>query len=322
MSNYANGPIAVVALGGNAITREFEEGNIYQQFANTRRALVGVAELVERGYRIAITHGNGPQVGNALIRVEETRHLVPPIPLGVLVADLEGGMGYMIEQTMLNKLATRGVDRAVVTLLAQVIVDKNDPSILNPTKFVGPFYKEEDVKRLKNERGYTIKEDPGRGFLRVVPSPQPLKVVEAETIKQLVHQGVVVITVGGGGIPVYIDKDNQLEGVDAVIDKDKASAVLAREIGAAELFILTAVDKVALNYKKPDQKDLDILYVSEAKKYLAQGQFPAGSMGPKIEAAVNFLQGGGKRVVICSVERIHDAVEGKAGTEILPDGKL
>ena len=314
-----SGPVAVVALGGNAITREFEEGNIAQQFANTRRALVGVVDLVEHGYRLAITHGNGPQVGNALIRVEATRDLVPPIPLGVLVADLEGGMGYMIEQTMQNKLADRGINRPVVTLLAQVLVDKDDPSIQNPTKYVGPFYKEKDIQRLKEERGYSIKEDPGRGFRRVVPSPQPHKVIEAETIKQLVSQGVLVVTVGGGGIPVYYENGGYLEGVDAVIDKDKASAVLAREINAEMLFILTAVDKVALNYKKENQVDLDRLTVSEAKQYLEEGQFPAGSMGPKIEAAVDFLQHGGQRVLICSVDRIREALRGETGTLILPD---
>jgi carbamate kinase len=319
MKDDTYGPIAVVALGGNAITREFEEGNIAQQFENTRRALVGVADLIEHGYRLAITHGNGPQVGNALIRVESTRGTVPPVPLGVLVADLEGGMGYMIEQTMQNKLVDRNIDRPVLTVLAQVLVSRDDPSIENPTKFVGPFYKQKDVAGLVKDRGYIIKEDPGRGFRRVVPSPMPIQVIEASMIQHLVAHGVVVVTVGGGGIPVYRDVENHLEGVDAVIDKDKASAVLAREINAEELFIFTAVDKVALNYKKPNQENLDALYVSEAKKYLAHGQFPAGSMGPKIEAAIDFLQHGGKRVLICSVDRIRDALVGKAGTEILPN---
>jgi len=319
MIKDAHGPVAVVALGGNAITREFEEGNISQQFANTRRALAGVVDLIEHGYRLAITHGNGPQVGNALIRVEATRDIVPPIPLGVLVADLEGGMGYMIEQTMQNKLASRNINRPVVVMLAQTLVARDDPSITDPTKFVGPFYKQEDVARLKKERGYAIKEDPGRGFRRVVASPKPLEVIEAATIKQLVEQGVIVITVGGGGIPVYWEKTGQLEGIDAVIDKDRASAVLAREIEAEELFIFTSVDKVALNYKKANQKNLDKLYVEEAERYLAQGQFPAGSMGPKIEAAIDFLQHGGKRVLICSIDQIHDALAGQAGTVILPN---
>lgn len=310
--------IAVVALGGNAITREFEEGDIYQQFANTRRALIGVADLVEKGYRLAITHGNGPQIGNALIRVEETRHIVPPIPLGVLVADLEGGMGYMIEQTLQNKLQPRKIKREVVTLLAQVVVDRQDPSILEPTKFVGPFYKKEEIQKLQETRGYIIKEDVGRGYRRVVPSPLPKKIVEAEIIRHLVHEGVIVITAGGGGIPVHVEEDGTLEGVDAVIDKDRASAILAKEIQADELFILTSVDRVALNFGKPTQKFLNSLTVSEARGYLAAGQFPKGNMGPKIEAAIEFLENGGKKVVISSVDKMSDAIAGRTGTVIIP----
>ncbi len=309
--------IAVVALGGNAITREFEEGDIYQQFANTRRALMGVADLIERGYRIAITHGNGPQVGHSLIRVEETRNVVPPIPLGVIVADLEGGMGYMIEQSLINKLLLRGIARDVVTLLAQVVVDRDDPSIHNPTKFVGPFYKKEDVAALVEKRGYIIREDAGRGYRRVVPSPIPQKVIEANIIRKLVHEGTIVITVGGGGIPVYLEEDGRLEGVDAVIDKDLASALLAREIDADELYILTAVDQVAINFGKPDQRYIDVLTIAEARKYLEEGQFPKGSMGPKIEAAIKFIEQGGKKVIITSVERMTEALEGETGTEIV-----
>lgn len=308
---------AVIALGGNAITREFEEGDIYQQFANTRRALMGVADLIERGYRLAITHGNGPQVGHALIRVEETRRLVPPIPLGVIVADLEGGMGYMIEQSLMNKLLLRGIRREVVTLLAQVIVDHDDPSMQQPSKFVGPFYRQEEVAELREKRGYTIREDPGRGFRRVVPSPRPLGVVQAPAIRRLVEEGTIVITVGGGGIPVCREADGRLEGIDAVIDKDLASAVLAREIGATELYILTAVDRVALNYNRPGQQFLDRLTVREAKEYLAAGQFPRGSMGPKIEAAVQFIEQGGTKAIITSVERMTEALEGQTGTAIV-----
>ena len=319
MEPMSNSPIAVVALGGNAITREFDEGNVYEQFANTRRALVGVVDLIEKGYRLAITHGNGPQVGNALIRVEETRHIVPPVPLGVLVADLGGGMGYMIEQTVQNKLAARGLHRPVLTILAQVIVDKDDPSILNPTKFVGPFYTADQIRQLEQDRNYVIKEDSGRGYRRVVPSPIPRHVVEAETIKQLVHQGIIVITVGGGGIPVYIEDDGRLEGVDGVVDKDRASAVLGREIGAEELYILTAVDYVSLNYRQPNQIDLHELTISQAKHYLQKGHFPMGNMGPKVAAAIEFIEKGGKRVLITSVERLTEALDGTIGTRIFPD---
>jgi carbamate kinase len=309
---------AVVALGGNAITREFEEGNITQQFANTRRALVGVADLIEKGYKIAVTHGNGPQVGHALIRVEETRHIVPPVPLGVLVADLEGGMGYMIEQSLQNKLLKRGINRNVVTLIAQVIVAKDDPSILSPTKFVGPVYhNEEQAKQLAQARGWTIKHDIGKGYRRVVPSPIPQEIVEKDIIKKLVNEGIIVITVGGGGAPVYVEEDGTYEGVDGVVDKDRAAAILAKDIDAEELYILTGVDKVALNFDTPSQLFLDELTIDKAKQYLAQGQFPEGNMGPKIEAAIHFLEAGGELVVISSVENMPDAIEGRTGTRIV-----
>lgn len=313
----SDGPVAVVALGGNSITREFEEGNIAQQFANTRESLKGVLELVRRGYRVAITHGNGPQIGNAMIRVEETRHLVPPLPLGIMVADLQGGMGYMIQQTMQNKLHAAGIKREVVTILTQVVVDKNDPSILNPTKFVGPMLKKEDVDRAVKERGWVVKEDPGRGYRRVVPSPVPLAIVERETIKSMVEGGTILVCAGGGGIPVYKDENGRWEGVDAVIDKDLASAILARDIGAEELHILTAVEKVALNFRRENEVQLDEMTVSEANKYLEAGQFPAGSMGPKIRAAINFIEAGGKVVWITSIEKMTEAIAGRTGTRIV-----
>ncbi|MFQ5769569.1 MAG: carbamate kinase, partial [bacterium] len=207
MGEFQQGTIAVVALGGNSITREFEEGNITQQFANTRRSLIGVLELIKKGYALAITHGNGPQVGNYLIRVEESRHLVPPLPLGIIVADLQGGMGYMIQQSLQNKLHLNKIERQVSTLLTQVIVDKNDPSILNPTKFVGPFIKQEDVTQVVRKRGWVVKEDYGRGYRRVVPSPIPLEIVEKHVIKSLINNGVILICSGGGGIPVCVEKD-------------------------------------------------------------------------------------------------------------------
>jgi len=234
--------------------------------------------------------------------VEESRQKVPPIPLGVLVADLEGGMGYMIAQSLQNKLHLRGVNRDVVTLVAQVIVDRNDPSILNPTKFVGPFFHEHEVKALERDRNWVIKYDEGRGWRRVVPSPIPLEIVEKKVIKKLVDDGVVVITVGGGGTPVYVEDDGTYEGVDGVIDK---------------VYILTAVEKVALNYRKPDQIDLDEITVAEAKQYLAAGQFPPGSMGPKIESAISFIESGGEICIITSTEKMTEAIEKKTGTRIV-----
>ncbi len=317
MSSGDSGATLVVALGGNAITRDYEEGNIYQQFANTRRALVGIMELIRQGYRLAITHGNGPQVGQELIRVEEAEHLVPSVPLGVIVADLEGGMGYMIEQSLQNSLHLAGLEREVVTVLSQVIVDRNDPSILNPTKFVGPFYNREMAEQLRRQRGYQLREDANRGFRRVVPSPYPRAIVEANVIRRLIDDGVIVITAGGGGIPVYYEPDGRLEGVDAVIDKDLASAILALDIGAEELYILTAVDQVALDFATPEQRFLSTLTLEQARRYLGEGQFPAGSMGPKIEAAILFLERGGQRVIICSVENMVHAIQGRTGTQIV-----
>ncbi|MCB0289641.1 MAG: carbamate kinase [Calditrichaeota bacterium] len=307
----------VVALGGNAITRENQEGNIYEQFLNTRQSLEGVLELTELGHRVLITHGNGPQIGNELIRVEEAVKLVPTLPLGVLVGDTQGGMGYMIEQCLQNVLHDRGIEREVACMITQMEVDRADPAFKNPTKFVGPFYTREKAEELQRERGWAIKEDKGRGYRRVVPSPLPKEVIEGNIIRMLLDSGVVVIAAGGGGIPVYRDSTGWLEGLDAVIDKDLASALLGNQVGADELMILTGVDQVAVNYGKPDQRFLDSMTIAEAEAYLAEGQFPPGSMGPKISAAINFLRGGGRRVVISSIEKSALAVYGKAGTVLM-----
>lgn len=311
--------IAVVALGGNAITRPNEEDTIPRQFANTRASLAGIIPLIREGYRLAITHGNGPQVGNAIFRVELARGKAPELPLGICVADTEGGMGYMIEQSLQNRLRQEKVSRPVVTIITQVVVDKRDPSIKKPSKFIGQFYSEEEARRFERERNWVMKKDANRGWRRVVPSPIPLEIVEKETIKQLVASGVIVIAAGGGGIPVYLEKDGSLEGVDAVVDKDRASAVLAHDISADFLLMLTGVDKVALNFGILTQKFLDRLTVTEAKKFLAEGHFPPGNMGPKIEAAIQFLKSGGKEVIITSIPKAFEAVTGEAGTRIVPD---
>lgn len=308
----------MVALGGNAITKKGEEDTIARQFANTRESLRGVVELIRDGYNLAITHGNGPQVGNAIFRVELARGKAPILPLGICVADTEGGMGYMIEQSLKNRLNKEGIRRDVVTIVTQVIVDKDDPSIKEPTKFIGQFYTRQEAKKLAKNRGWVVKEDRAKTWRRVVPSPNPLEIVEKKTIKSLVEKGVVVIAAGGGGIPVYVEKNGALEGMDAVIDKDRASAVLARDIGAELLLILTEVEKVALHFGTLLQIDLDKLTVEEAKKYLKEGHFPSGSMGPKIEAAIQFLESGGKEVIITSIPRAYDAVKKKtAGTRIV-----
>ncbi|HOC95790.1 MAG TPA: carbamate kinase [Candidatus Cloacimonadota bacterium] len=311
---------AVLALGGNAIIKAGEKGTISQQFANTRDSLGGIVELISQGYRLAITHGNGPQVGN-LLRQQEAgeKEGLAPLPLGVLNAATEGTMGYMIEQSLQNKLHLHGIDKQVITLISQVVVDRNDPSMLNPTKYVGStYYSAEQAEELKKTLGWTMKEDSGKGFRRVVPSPLPQKIIPADTIKELVKRGEIVIAVGGGGIPVYVEDDGTYEGVDAVIDKDFASALLAINIEADLFVILTGVDKVAVDYGKESQRDLDLMTVAEAKRYYEEKQFPAGSMGPKIKAAIDFIERGGKEVLITSIDRIVEAFAGKTGTRIVP----
>lgn len=310
---------AVLALGGNAIIKAGEEGTIGQQFANTRDSLGGIVELIRQGYKLAITHGNGPQVGN-LLRQQEAgeKEGIAPLPLGVLNAATEGSMGYMIEQSLQNKLHLSGIDKDVITIISQVVVDRDDPSMLNPTKFVGStYYTAQQAEELKNTLGWTLKEDAGKGYRRVVPSPLPQRIVPAHTVKELVQRGEIMIAVGGGGIPVYVQDDGTYEGVDAVIDKDFASALLAVNIDADLFVILTGVDKVSVDYGKPSQRDLDVMSMEEASRYYQEGQFPAGSMGPKIKAAIDFLERGGKEVLITSIDRIVDAFAGKTGTRIV-----
>lgn len=305
----------VVALGGNAIIEEGTEGTVDEQFANTRKSMDAIVGMVRDGHKVVLSHGNGPQAGVHLIRNEAASSQVPPSTLNLIVADTQGSMGYMLAQCLGNALHRAGVEKDVVTVVTQVEVDPKDPSMVNPTKYVGPFYKAEQIEALK-ARGWVIKEDPGRGFRRVVASPLPLDVIEKGTIKDLIDDGKIVIAVGGGGVPVKREADGTLSGVDAVIDKDRASALLANLIGADELLILTGVDRVAINYKKPDMRYFDHMTVAECEKYAAEGQFPKGSMGPKIEAACDFIKRGGAKVVITSMENATAAAEGKAGTVI------
>jgi carbamate kinase len=309
--------MAVVALGGNAITKPGVEDTIANQFRHTRESLHGIVELIRDGYNLVITHGNGPQVGNALLRIELARGKAPVLPLGVCVADTEGGMGYMIQQSLYNRLRDEGLERPVVTMITQVLVDPNDPAIANPTKFIGQFYTEEEAGIFSETRAWQMRKDANRGWRRVVPSPTPLRTVEADTIRLLVDSGAVVIAAGGGGIPVYVDHRNWYEGIDAVIDKDLASALLAGEVGASVLSILTSVDAVALNFGTPEQKNLSHVTLDEIKTYHAEGHFPAGSMGPKILAAIKFLENGGDVVSITSFENAGKALKGEAGTRIV-----
>ncbi len=307
----------VVALGGNAIIAAGQKGTITEQFANTRKSLDGIIKLIKDGYQMVITHGNGPQAGMMLLRVEAG--LVKNVadrPLGVIVADTQGGMGYMIEQSLQNRLIKEGIEKDVVTIVSQIVVDKDDPQMIDPSKPVGPFYSEEQARKMIDEKSWKMVEDAGRGWRRVVPSPIPQTVVEKKVIKRVVESGDVVIACGGGGIPVYIEEDGTYEGVDGVVDKDFATAVIAEEIGAKILVISTGVEKVAINFGKPDQKELDTMTIAECQKYLDEGQFPKGSMGPKIAAAVKFIEQGGDKVYITSPNKIAEALEGKTGTLI------
>jgi|SRR5690554_915733 len=308
---------AVLALGGNAILKAGQKGTVEEQMKNTYDSMQGIVKLIKEGYHLVITHGNGPQVGNMLIQQQAGIGMnVAPLPLMFLNAATEGTMGYMIEECLENGLTEEGLDVQVLTVVTRVQVDKNDPNFQNPSKPVGPFYNRDTAEKLTKEYGWNIIEDAGRGYRQVVPSPIPVDIPLASTIKELVEEGVIVIACGGGGIPFIKTEQGNLEGIDAVIDKDFASALLAEEIEADLLVILTGVDKVAINFGKPDQKELDTLTVAEAEKHLAEGQFPPGSMGPKIKAAVNFLKNGGKEVVVTSVESVVDALHGNTGTLI------
>lgn len=308
----------VVALGGNAISRPGGDDSVGQDLATLGRSLGHIVDLIERGYQVILTHGNGPQVGNQMIRVELARGQAPDLPLDLMVADLQGGLGYMIELVLRNTLRHRGLEVPVCALLTLVEVDPDDPAMAEPTKFVGPAFPAEEVEELTKGRGWRLKEDRGRGFRRVVASPRPKSIVEVDLIEALVDRGALVIVTGGGGIPVARTAEGYLRGVEAVIDKDFASAVLARELGAAELFILTGVEKVALDWGKPSQRWLDSLTAAEARALLAEGQFPPGTMGPKMEAACQFVENGGQRALITDIFTIGDALAGKTGTFVLP----
>jgi len=308
----------VVALGGNSIVPASKQGTIEEQIETTRATMTHVADLIEQGHLVVITHGNGPVVGNILIRNEAARDLVPPMPLDVCVADSKGGIGYMLQQVLQNQLRARRIDKDVFTIITQVVVDQADPAFGRPTKPIGPFYERAEAERLAAAKGWAVVDDCGRGWRRVVPSPRPLEIVEWRAIERAIDSGAVVIAVGGGGIPVVRGADGDLRGVEAVIDKDWASSVLGAELHADWLVILTEVEKVSIGYGKPDQTHLDVIRVDEARPYLAAGEFPPGSMGPKIEAAVDFLEGGGSQVIITRPELLSEAVEGRRCTRLVP----
>lgn len=299
-----------------------EIGTIQQQEKNTYDTCINLIDLLREDYNIVITHGNGPQVGNIMLRNEAgfNTYKIPKMPLDICVADSQGGIGYMIERQMKNILTKNKIRKNVVTIVTQVLVDKTDPAFENPTKPVGAFYLKEEAELLKKSNpDFVFEEDPRkRGWRRVVPSPQPKDILNKKIIKDLAKKGNIVIAAGGGGIPVYKDDNKYLQGIEAVIDKDLASALLAKEIQADEFYILTDVPKVFINFHKPDQQALDIITISQAKEYYDRGEFAAGSMGPKIQAAINFLSDGGKIAVITEATRF--AVPG-SGTRIIRENK-
>ncbi len=307
----------VIALGGNALQEAGKPATAQAQLEVVEKTSEYIADIVERGYEVIVAHGNGPQVGRIVIQNEAASASTPAMPFDVCGAMSQGMIGYHIQQGLSKVLRHRGINKNVVTVVTQVVVDKDDPKFKAPSKPIGPFYTEEEAKAIAAEKGYTMKEDAGRGWRRVVASPLPVEIVELDAVKTLNDAGFVVVTVGGGGIPVIRNDAGDLEGVAAVIDKDLASEKLARDMDADALVILTAVEKVSINFKKPDQKDLDRMSAAEAKQYIKEGHFAPGSMLPKIEAALNFVESKpGRIAIITSLDKAVDAIEGRAGTTI------
>ena len=311
-------PLAVIAIGGNSLILDSKKITVMDQYRAASETSHHIAALVAAGYRVVVTHGNGPQVGFILLRSDLARNVLHEVPLDSCVADTQGALGYQIGQTLANELRHQNIQKSIATVVTQVLVDKNDKAFTNPTKPIGSFYTEAEAQKHKADSGWTLKEDAGRGWRRVVASPKPLRIVEENTVRLLLEQDVVVIAVGGGGIPVRENEKGDLEGCAAVIDKDLASCLLAKNLKADLFIISTGVDKVAIDFKKPTQRELDRLTVAEAKKYLAEGQFPAGSMGPKIEAAIDFLEHGGKEVIITQPHLLEEAIAGRNGTHLVP----
>ncbi len=307
----------VIALGGNALQEAGQPATAEAQLEVVEKTSEYIAKIIESGYQVVIAHGNGPQVGRIVLQNEYAVPVSPAMPFDVCGAMSQGMIGYHIQQGLSKVLKKRGTKKEVVTVVTQVVVDQNDPKFKNPSKPIGPFYSEEEAKRIAAEKGYVMKEDAGRGWRRVVASPLPTEIIELDAVKCLVDNGFIVVTVGGGGIPVVRNAAGDIEGTAAVIDKDLASEKLAEDLDADALVILTAVEKVSIRYNKPDQKDLDTLSVAEAKQYIAEGHFAPGSMLPKIEAAVKFVESKkGRKAIITSLDKALEALGGKAGTTL------
>ncbi len=315
----ASNKVAVVAVGGNSLITDKTRQTVPDQFAAASESMKHIAGMIEAGWNVVITHGNGPQVGFILRRAELAAHELHTVPLDSCGADTQGAIGYMFQKALHNEFQKRGLQKQAATVVTQVLVDQNDPAFKDPSKPIGSFMEEATAKERSAQNGWAIVEDAGRGWRRVVPSPLPIEIIEQQAIQTLVKAGFVVISVGGGGIPVIRDEDGVLQGVEAVIDKDFASGLLAANIDADLLLITTAVEKVALNFNQPDQVWLDQMTLSEARGYLEEGHFGKGSMGPKIAAIIRFLEQGGREALITDPQNIARALKGETGTRIIPD---
>lgn len=310
-------PIVLVALGGHAFMQHGEKGTISEQERNAATICNALQTMIDRDYQIIITHGNGPQVGHLLLLNEAPDSGVPLMPLDVLVAQTEGSLGYFLQQAMLNELRRRDIHRYVVTVITQVLVDPDDPAFKNPTKPVGPFLSREDAERRRDEQGWTIVEDSGRGWRRVVPSPKPIKIVQRHMIRDSAEAGHIVIACGGGGIPIIKKPDESYEGVEAVIDKDLSSSMLATQVGADLFVILTEVPQIFTGFRTPDQKVIGAITAMQLRALFATGEFPPGSMGPKVDAVCGFLERGGRRAIVTNPETLDDALRGIGGTHVI-----
>ena len=313
--------LAVIAIGGNSLIKDEKRKTVEDQYQAAKETTFHIADMIEQGWDVAIGHGNGPQVGFILRRSEIAAKVegMHEVPLDVCGADTQGAIGYALQQNLQNELYQRGIKKKVVTIITQVLVDKNDPAFQKPSKPIGGFMDAEEAKRRQEQQGWSVVEDAGRGWRRVVASPMPKEIVELETVETLLERGIITITVGGGGIPVIDPGDGNYRGIAAVIDKDYASSLLAQNIKADLFVISTAVEKVAINFGKPDQKWLDKMTLAEAKQYLAEGtHFAKGSMAPKIQAIIWFLENGGKQALITNPENIGRALKGETGTWIVP----
>jgi len=308
--------LAVLAIGGNSLIKDKNHIALSWQYETLKETAKSIVDLIAEGLIMVITHGNGPQVGFIYRRGELARHELPLIPLDICGADTQGAIGYMIQKALLNEFRKRGIAKKVTTVVTQTIVDRNDPSFEYPTKPIGSFMSEEEALANKNELGWQVVEDAGRGFRRVVPSPIPIEIIELDVIRLLVERGYIVVAAGGGGIPVIRNEQGELEGVEAVIDKDLGSSLLARNLGADTFIILTAVDAVYLNFGKENEKPILRSTLPEIKQYMEEGHFKPGSMKPKIEAIIQFLEGGGRKAIITSPKILLRATKGETGTTI------